>query len=63
MISSSSYSFPSRTIIPLVSNRYDTDPDVPRFPPFFLKIDLTVATVLLLLSVKHSTRTATPPGP
>ena len=46
--------------IPFLSNKNPKDPFVPRLPPYLLKIDLTEATVLLLLSVVASTNTAIP---
>jgi len=47
---------------PFLSKRKLSDPFVPRLPPCLLKADRTAATVLLLLSVRHSTKTAIPPG-
>ena len=46
--------------IPFLSNKNPKDPLVPKLPPYLLKIDLTEATVLLLLSVVASTNTAIP---
>ena len=37
-----------------------TEPEVPKFPSHLLKIALTLATVLLLLSVAVSINTAIP---
>jgi hypothetical protein len=42
---------------------YAREPFVPRLPPLLLKIDRTMATVRVLLSVRHSMNIATPPGP
>ena len=53
----------SITITPFLSNRYDTHPFVPKFPPTFEKACLTSAAVLFLLSVAASTITAIPFGP
>ena len=41
----------SITIIPFFSNMYDTQPDVPKFPPALSNTCLTSAAVLFLLSV------------
>ncbi len=46
--------------IPFLSNKKLREPFVPKLPPYLLKIDLTEATVLLLLSVVASTNTAIP---
>jgi hypothetical protein len=45
---------------PFLSNKKPKDPLVPKFPAYLLNIDLTEATVLLLLSVVASTKTAIP---
>ena len=42
------------------ANKYDTQPDVPKFPPALSNACLTSAAVLFLLSVLASTITATP---
>ena len=47
-------------ITPFLSNKYETQPVVPRFPPALSKACLTSAAVLFLLSVLASTITATP---
>ena len=44
------------------SNIKTTEPEVPKFPSHLLKADLTFATVLLLLSVAVSKRSAIPCG-
>ena len=49
--------------MPNFLNRYETDPSVPKFPPYFENACLTSETVLFLLSVMVSTKIATPPGP
>ena len=60
---SSSASDLSTVIRPFLSNIHETHPSVPMLPPALLKIQRTSAMVLFLLSVRQSTRTATPPGP
>ena len=45
---------------PFLTKRNSKEPLVPKFPPYLLNIALIFATVLLLLSVVHSTKTAIP---
>ena len=54
--------FFSNVNTPFLLNRNSKDPFVPNSPSHFEKYDLTSATVLLLLFVAHSTKTATPKG-
>ena len=58
--SSSSPAFFSTMSTPLVSNMYDTQPLVPIEPPCLSKMWRTSEAVRFLLSVRHSTMTATP---
>ena len=50
-------------ILPFLSKFHATHPDSPRFPPYLEKALLSSDTVLFLLSVITSTRTAVPAGP
>tara|TARA_B100001059_G_C17564942_1_gene442051 strand:- start:82 stop:234 length:153 start_codon:yes stop_codon:yes gene_type:complete len=45
---------------PIFLNKYETEPELPKFPENLEKTCLTSATVLFLLSVTHSTIIATP---
>ena len=48
---------------PLRSNWNATEPLVPRLPPAWVNAERTSAAVRFLLSVRHSTKKATPAGP
>ena len=62
-ITSSSETFSaSNSIVPFLWNILETEPEVPRFPPFFVKMLRTSAAARFLLSVRTSTITATPPA-
>jgi hypothetical protein len=50
-------------MLPRASNKYATEPSVPRLPPRLENRCRTSPTVRFRLSVRQSTITATPPGP
>ena len=63
MSRSSSVSSPfGRTMTPLRSNMYATEPESPMLPFCLLNVERTSDAARLRLSVRHSTMTATPPG-
>ncbi len=61
-MSSSSVAFFGSTITPLRSNCHATAPGSAIEPPSFENMVRTSAPVRLRLSVRHSTKTATPDG-
>ena len=61
--SSVSPSVLARATMPLRWNRYDTEPGSAGLPPFLVIAVRTSALARLRLSVRHSTRIATPPWP
>ncbi len=61
--SSSVTPFFSTMMTPLRWNRYDTEPGSASEPPLRVNATRTSEAARFLLSVRHCTRTATPPGP